>query len=556
MRRFSAARSSAIAPAVATACSADLAVAVIDACPGLGRIEFGQSASRGAGQRDPPAQRIAQRPLHAQVRGRATLRVARPLHLVLTDLAQRGPRQPGQFEIVEEDLHELVARQGEREAILAVCAAFTAAAAAAPTAAAVRTRNAVPLLELAIARVDDLAITGRRVAKARLGNVADRDLHFTALLHVADRALGHHVGHRTLDLRLVAPDEAFTVDRALVAVVQATIDDHRHLMLPAGPARARTGNARRPLLPPLLRLAHPQVPLREQAHLLLGVALLHHAHHEILVLLLVFLRGLGIEGDHRQQVLGGREHLVLDDGAQLLVAGPHRVATLVGGARAQHEIHDLVAEILRVADAGGLLDLLEFLVQRRAIEVLARFRIAVLLVLDPEVGVEHVAVEQVLAVLGIGLQICRLDLLADELDVARHEEILEVLEVTVVHVLRELLALELGLQHVQQVHRVGGDLGGVEVEHAREDLERETRREAVHALVDTGVVAVLLEPTLPWARCPSAIFAVVDAHLGVDAGVLGFRGCARAPRTAPSSPACRARTARRRQRRCSASSLR
>src|SRR5512139_2718221 len=97
-------------------------------------------------------------------------------------------------------------------------------------------------------------------------------------------------------------------------------------------------------------LAHPEVPLGEQAHLLLRIALPDHARDEVLVLLLILLRSLGVEGDHRQQVLGGREHLVLDHGAQLLVAGPHRVAALVGGARTQHEVHDLVAEVLRVAD--------------------------------------------------------------------------------------------------------------------------------------------------------------------------------------------------------------
>ena len=138
---------------------------------------------------------------------------------------------------------------------------------------------------------------------------------------------------------------------------------------------------------------------------------------------------LGVEGDHRQQVLGVREHLLLDHLAQLLVAGPRRVLAVVVGPRAQHEVDDLVAEVLRVADAGGLLDLLELGVQRRAVEALAGVGVAVLLFLDPAVGVGDVAVEDVLAVLRVGLEVGGLDLLADELGVARRQVALDELEV-------------------------------------------------------------------------------------------------------------------------------
>ena len=41
-------------------------------------------------------------------------------------------------------------------------------------------------------------------------------------------------------------------------------------------------------------LAYPQVPLAQQAHLLAGVTLGHHAGDEVLVLLGVFGAGLGI----------------------------------------------------------------------------------------------------------------------------------------------------------------------------------------------------------------------------------------------------------------------
>src|SRR5690606_17854598 len=67
------------------------------------------------------------------------------------------------------------------------------------------------------------------------------------------------------------------------------------------------------------RLAHAQVPLAQQAHLLLGVTLVDHAIDEGLVLLLLVGAGLGVEADHRQQVFGVGEHLLLDHRAQLLV---------------------------------------------------------------------------------------------------------------------------------------------------------------------------------------------------------------------------------------------
>ncbi len=135
---------------------------------------------------------------------------------------------------------------------------------------------------------------------------------------------------------------------------------------------------------------------------------------------------LGVEADHRQQLLGVGEHLLLDHRAQLLVAGPQRVLARVAGARAQHEVDDLVAEVLRVADARGLLDLLELGVQRAAVEHLAGVGVAVLLVLDPVVGVGDVAVEDVLAVLAVALEVGGLDLLADELGIARRQQLLDV----------------------------------------------------------------------------------------------------------------------------------
>jgi hypothetical protein len=173
-------------------------------------------------------------------------------------------------------------------------------------------------------------------------------------------------------------------------------------------------------------LADPQIPVGQQAHLLGRVALGDHAIDEIGVLLLLVGAGLGVEADHRQQVLGVGKHLLLDHRAQLFVTGPGRITPGVVGPRPQHEVDDLVAEVFRVADTGRFLDLLQFGVERGPIERLAGVGIAVFLVLNPEVGVGDVAVENVLPVLGVGLQVGLLKFLADELGVTRRQVALEV----------------------------------------------------------------------------------------------------------------------------------
>ena len=236
------------------------------------------------------------------------------------------------------------------------------------------------------------------------------------------------------------------------------------------------------------------------------------------MLLLVFGRGFGVEADDRQQVFGVGEHFLLDHHAQLLVGQPTRVLAVVLRAGAQYEVDDLVAEVLRVADAGRFLDLLQLLVERGAVEDLAGFRVAVLLILNPEVGVQHVAVEDVLTVLAVGFQVGGLDFLADEFDVARRQVFLEEAQVAFADVVGELLLLNLLFQHVEQVHRVGGDLGGIEVEHLGEDLEGKAGRQAVHALVDARRVAVFLN-RLGLGIGILQVFAVVDAHLRVDVRV-------------------------------------
>src|SRR5579875_3390288 len=107
---------------------------------------------------------------------------------------------------------------------------------------------------------------------------------------------------------------------------------------------------------PLASLVHPHVPLDEPADLALSIAALHHPLQEVGVLFLGLGILLGPEADDRQQILDLGEHAPLDHLAQLFVGGPGGIAPAVIGARAQRELDDLVAEVLRIGDARRLLD--------------------------------------------------------------------------------------------------------------------------------------------------------------------------------------------------------
>src|ERR1700755_737827 len=104
-------------------------------------------------------------------------------------------------------------------------------------------------------------------------------------------------------------------------------------------------------------LLHTHVPFDEPANLTLGVAALHHACDELAVLLLRLAVLLRPERDDRQQVLDLREYPLFEYIASLLVAGPGRILAGILCSRPQRELDDLVAEILRVGDAGRFLDL-------------------------------------------------------------------------------------------------------------------------------------------------------------------------------------------------------
>jgi hypothetical protein len=71
-----------------------------------------------------------------------------------------------------------------------------------------------------------------------------------------------------------------------------------------------------------------------------------------------------------------------------------------------------------------------------------------------------------LTVFRVGFQIRGLNLFTDKLGVFWNQIAFQVLQRLLGLILRELLALNLLLQHVEQMHRVGRYFGMVEVEYA------------------------------------------------------------------------------------------
>src|SRR5215468_12722548 len=123
-------------------------------------------------------------------------------------------------------------------------------------------------------------------------------------------------------------------------------------LFPFGLSRRSTMFMPVALLEASSRLVDAHVPLDQPPGLPVRVAAADHAVDELGVLLLGLLVALRREADDGQQVLDLGKHALLDHLADLLVGRPGRVLALVLGARAQGELHHLVAEVLRVGDAG------------------------------------------------------------------------------------------------------------------------------------------------------------------------------------------------------------
>jgi hypothetical protein len=144
-------------------------------------------------------------------------------------------------------------------------------------------------------------------------------------------------------------------------------------------------------------------------------------------------------------------------------------------------------------------------------EQLAGVGVLEILILDPRIGVIHVAVEQVLAVIGVGFEIGFLDLVADEFRVARHQLGLDEFEVALFDFIGELLAPDRLLEGIHQMNRIRAEFRGVVIVGRGENLECETRRDAIHAFVDAGGVLVFLDAAGLRVRLLEAL-AIIDPH--------------------------------------------
>src|SRR5690606_5736807 len=244
-----------------------------------------------------------------------------------------------QLEVVEKEVEELLPRQAENEIILAfpVGAAFLAPA----SGAAFRFPDDVSDLVLPVAGEHEVALARVRAEReARLTQSLRADADIFAPIDLGDLAAPQGVADGLTNLSLRATKKALTVPKTLGLGIETTVDDVHAPLSTSSP-----------------RLLDPHVPLDEPANLPMGIPAGYHAVHEFLVLFLGLAIFLRAEADHRQQVLDLAEHPLLDDLSDFLVRCPVRVLPAVLRTGPQREFHDLVTEILRVRDAGRLLDL-------------------------------------------------------------------------------------------------------------------------------------------------------------------------------------------------------
>lgn len=136
---------------------------------------------------------------------------------------------------------------------------------------------------------------------------------------------------------------------------------------------------------------------------------------------LLICRGFGVKRNHRQQLLGIREHFLLNNRAQFFVTGPVRIPSAIIRSGAQHKVNDLVAEILRIADPRRFFDFLQLSVERFAVKQLPGIRVAILLILNPEICISDITVKNVLSIFRIGFKIGRLNLFTDKLGIFRNQ---------------------------------------------------------------------------------------------------------------------------------------
>ena len=119
-----------------------------------------------------------------------------------------------QFEVVEEILHELFARQLEHEVVLPF--ALVAGGLAATAASATRARNLVALYVVGVARMHELTLSASAMPERRFGDVLLRNGDALRALYVLDAAVSNGVRHRAANIVFDTTQKALAVGNALV----------------------------------------------------------------------------------------------------------------------------------------------------------------------------------------------------------------------------------------------------------------------------------------------------------------------------------------------------
>src|SRR6185437_9251665 len=147
----------------------------------------------------------------------------------------------GQFEIVEEQVDELVAVENEPERVLAV----TFAGPGCLSLPLAGTRQDIALDIFLVAGKHHIADAALAV-QARLVHPIERDADLAALQDVLDVAVLRHLLDRVLNQRLCAAQEPLPVLEAFASRVQAPVDDvHGHLYIGFNQPASRACTTRR-----------------------------------------------------------------------------------------------------------------------------------------------------------------------------------------------------------------------------------------------------------------------------------------------------------------------
>src|SRR6185369_2955515 len=223
--------------------------------------------------RDATSDRTAHRAYDVQIVGCAVGRKPGALAFPFRRLGQLRADQVGQRQVFKEDLHELFLAQCKGEIVFAFARVAGLTLAGTTPATALGPLDPVATHVVFVAGVHDLPHAALAVVKHRLGDILLRDADFLAALDVADASTVDGALDRLANLVFVATQKPFAIADRLVLAGQPAVDDLEHENDPGCGCLSSAA------------LAHPQVPLAQQAHLLGGIALVDHAIDEVFVLL-------------------------------------------------------------------------------------------------------------------------------------------------------------------------------------------------------------------------------------------------------------------------------